>query len=124
MSFTFDEVAVNKKFMNRLDEYMLGALTVRPESVDSELGLSVIVLDKLVEQDNPDIITIIVRQITEAMSLKIAKLQATSSRVLFVDPLQFKYVRGRFDGNGKRLEGSGEYNTTEVFVTAKIKEME
>ncbi|KKK67961.1 hypothetical protein LCGC14_2948810, partial [marine sediment metagenome] len=90
----------------------------------SVLGLSVIVLDKLVAQDNPDIITIIVRQITEAMSLKIAKLQATSSRVLFVDPLQFKYVRGRFDSNGKRLEDPGEYNTTEVFVTAKIKEME
>ncbi len=123
MNFRFDELAIEGKFRDRLDEYMLGALTVRPKSVDSELGLSVIILDKLVEQDNPDIITIIVRQITEAMSLTSAKVQATSSRVLFVDPLQFKYGRGRFDGNGKRLEGPGEYNTTEVFVTAKIKEM-
>ena len=122
MEFRFDEVSVNKKFMIRLDEYMLGALTVRPESVDSELGLSVIVLDKLAEQDNPDVITIIVRQIIEAMSLKIAKLQATSSRALLVNPLQFTYTRGNFDSNGKRLEGSGKYNATEVFVTVKIEE--
>ena len=124
MNFRFDELAIEGKFRDRLDEYMLGALTVRPKSVDSELGLSVIILDKLVEQDNPDIITIIVRQITEAMSLKIAKLQATSSRVLFVDPLQFNYVRSRFDANGNRLEGGGKTNATEVFVTAKIKEVE
>ena len=123
MKFRFDEAEVNERFISRLDEYMLGARTVRPDSVGPELGLNVIVLDKMVEQDNEAVINIVIRQITEALAIKLAVLQATTSRVLFVEPLQFKYVRGRFDGNGKRLEGPGKKNATEVFVTVKIKEL-
>ena len=123
MKFKFDESEVNKRFGARLDEYMLGALTVRPASVGPDLGMKIIVLDKLVAQNNEDVLNIIIRQMTEAMSIKLAAVQATTSRVLFVEPLQFKYVRGRFDGNGKRLKGSGKKNATEVIVTVKIKEL-
>ncbi|KKN00885.1 hypothetical protein LCGC14_1133360 [marine sediment metagenome] len=124
MEFKFDEFAVETKFRDRLDEYMLGARTVRPNSVGPELGSKIIMLDKLVKQDNPDVIKIIIRQLVEALSIKLAMLQATTSRVLLVDPLQFEYVRGRFDSNGKRLEGPGKKNATEVFVTTKIEELE
>ena len=125
MEFKFDEFAVETKFRDRLDEYMLGARTVRPNSVGPELGSKIIMLDKLVKQDNEAVLNIIIRQITDAMAIKLAVLQATTSRVLLVDPLEFKYVRGRFDGNGKKiLEGSGWKNGTEVLVTVKIKELE
>ncbi|KKL04217.1 hypothetical protein LCGC14_2618300 [marine sediment metagenome] len=127
MKFRFDEVAIEGKFRDRLDEYMLGALTVRPKPVDSELGTRIIVLDKLAKQNNPDVIAMIVRQLTEALSLKIVELQATTSRVLLVYPLQFNYIRGRFNDNGEKLlEGGFHFytNGTEILVTAKIREVE
>ena len=127
MEFRFDELAIEGKFRDRLDGYMLGALAVRPKPVSSELGTRIIVLDKLAKQNNPDVIAMIVRQLTEALSLKIVELQATTSRALLVYPLQFNYVRGRFNGNGEKLlEGGSRFRTngTEVFVTAKIEEIE
>ncbi|KKL97931.1 hypothetical protein LCGC14_1829460 [marine sediment metagenome] len=125
MEFKFDEFAVETKFRDRLDEYMPGVLLVRPARVDSELGIQVIMLDKLVEQNNPDAIAIVVRQATEVMSRKVAELQATTSRVLLVEPLQFKYVRGEYTSGGEKIvDGTGKKNGTEVFITTKIEELE
>ena len=124
MRFRFDESEVNERFISRLDEYMLGALTVRPDSVGPELGTKVIMLDKLVKQDNEAVLSIVIRQITDAMAIKLAILQASTSHVLFVNPLQFDYVRGRYDSNGKKLDGPGKDNATVVLVTVKIEELE
>ncbi len=121
--FKFDELAVEKKFRNRLDEYTLGVITVRPEGAASEYGTRVLLLDKLVAQDNPDAINIIVRQLTESLSRKIAVVQATTSRVLMIGPMQFEYGRGRFDNNGNRLDDGGEDNATEVLITVQIEEL-
>ena len=130
MDFRFEnlEITLEKKFRNLLDEYMLGALIVRPAGVDSKYGLQIIMLDKLIDQNNPDTINIIVRQAADALSRKIAVLQAATSRILIVGPLQFSYVRGAYDANGVKLvevvgECGSENNGTSVNITAKIKEL-
>ena len=119
MEFRFDELTVNKKFFDRLEEYMLGARLVRPAMLGNKFGMTVIVLDKLVGQKNGDVINILVRQMTEAMAMGIAKLQAANSRALFVHPMEFEYTRGEFDdGNGGLAPG------TEVKIMTKVEEVE
>ena len=98
--FRFDENAVEKKFRDRLDEYMLGALLVRPKrskkTVDP-MGMKVIVLDEFVAQNNEDCINIIIQQMVEVMAVGVAKLYGSTSCVFIPSPLEFTYVEGEFE---------------------------
>ena len=99
--FRFDEDAVEKKFRNRLDEYMLGVMLMRPKhskkTVGPKLGMKVVMTDKLVAQNNEDCINLVVRQMVETMAIGVAKLYGSTSCVFIPYPLEFTYVEGEFE---------------------------
>ncbi|KKM60084.1 hypothetical protein LCGC14_1545390 [marine sediment metagenome] len=118
--FRFDENAVEKKFRDRLDEYMLGVMLMRPKyskkTVGPQMGMKVIMLDKLVAQKNKEVIDIVVRQVTEAMAQGIAKLYGSTSCVFVPSPLEFAYERVMFE----IIEGEEKVPGTEVTIITNI----
>ncbi len=99
--FQFDEDAVEKKFMDKLDEYMPGVMLMRPKSskkiVGPKMGMKVIVTDEIVAQDNEDCINIIVQQMVENMATAVAKLYDSTNCVFVPSPLEFSYAEGEFE---------------------------
>ena len=119
--FKFDEVAVNKLFSKKLDELLPGVLLMRPKrskkALPNELGLKVIIIDRLQEQQNEDAIILIVRQLVAALAIGVAKLYGSTSLIFDIKPLKFEYREGEFEAIKDKLEPG-----TEVTVRAPIKE--
>ena len=118
--FKFDEVAVNKLFSKKLDELLPGVLLMCPKrskkALPNELGLKVIIIDRLQEQQNEDAIILIVRQLVAALAIGVAKLYGSTSLIFDIKPLKFEYREDEFETIKDKLEPG-----TEVTVRAPIK---
>ncbi|KKL61617.1 hypothetical protein LCGC14_2193520, partial [marine sediment metagenome] len=115
-----DEDTIEKKFRDRLNEYMPGVMLMRPKrskkSLPDQIGMKVIVVDKLVAQKSKDAIDIVVRQATEAMALGVAKLYGSTSRAFVPSLLEFDYNRGMFE----IVEDEEKVPGTEVIIITNI----
>ncbi len=122
MRFRFDELIVEKQFRDRLDEFLLGIILIRPKrlkkaSINGEkIGMKILVTDKLAGQNNEDAIKLVINSITDTIARGIAKVIGTTNVSFFASPLTFEYIEGEFDVDGVMMKG------TEVVVTSSLEE--